>query len=467
MLFLIPIVAAAYLTRDQSGTYDSAGGDRKIDCYQIWDQIAHGPGPASIDQGQQAATRLKASYNDRLTTIDKLSRDMDAAWTGKGAAAAQDAGAHPLKAWMQDSGTKLADSDKYLGDQHTAFTTVAAKVQEVPQKPPDNGFLNSVTPWETDTDRAIKDYNTKGQANVDAFNEYFKASAANGKGLPTYSALDGSVDKVGVTDDGKDGKGGDGKAENGTGDGGDGTGTGTGNGGYQPGNIPGGGSGGYTPPNIPGGGGGGYQPGNIPGGSGGYQPGNIPGGGGYQPGNTSGSGGYQPGNIPGSPNYTPPNFSDGTAAAGYTPPNIPGADFSGGGFGPGGSGSAGLGGFGPGGAGSIGSGDFGPGGSGSIGAGGFGPGGSGFGPGSSTGGAAGSGMSGAGSGAGGAGAGGAGGAGAGKPGASGMSGMGGMHGGKGGKGGGDEERTSKYLMGDDPNDLFGTDELTAPPVIGE
>jgi hypothetical protein len=45
-------------------------------------------------------------------------------------------------------------------------------------------------------------------------------------------------------------------------------------------------------------------------------------------------------------------------------------------------------------------------------------------------------------------------------------GMGGM-GGATGKGGEDEERSSKYLVGDDPNALFGTDELTAPPVIGE
>jgi hypothetical protein len=451
MLFLIPLVAATYLTRDQSGSYDSAGGDRKIDCYQIWDQITHGPGPGSIDQGQQAATRLKASYNDRVTTIDKLSRDMDAAWTGKGAAAAQDAGAHPLKAWIQDSGTKLTDSDKYLGDQHTAFTTVAAKVQEVPQKPPDNGFLNSITPWETDTDRAIKDYNRNGQANVDAFNEYYKASTANSKGLPTYSALDGSVDKVDVSDGGKNGKDDGKKHDTGTGDG---NGTGNGNGGgYQPGNLPGGSGGGYQPGNIPGGGGAGSGSG------GGYTPPNIPGGGGYHPGNIPGGGGYQPGNMPVGSGYTPPNIPGGTTAAGYTPPSIPGADYSGGGFGPGasGSGGSGGGGFGPGGSGS---GDFGPGGSGSMG----GIGAGGFGPGSSTGAAPGSGIGGAGAGAG---AGGAGAAAAGKAGAGGMSGMGGMHGAKGGKGGGDEDRSSKYLMGDDPNDLFGTDELTAPPVIGE
>jgi len=450
MLFLVPIVAAgaAYLTRDESGSYDAGDGSRKIDCYQIWDQITHGPGPGSIESGQLAANRLKGSYEDRITTIDKLSRDMDAAWTGKGAAAAQNAGAHPMKAWMTDSGTKLADSDKYLGNQHNAFTTVAAKVQEVPKEPPDNGFLNSVTPWETDTDRAIEDYNRNGQANVDAFNEYFKASSENGSGLPTYNALDGSLAKVGVTEDDQNGKDKNGNGKDGTGR--DGGTSDPGGSGYTPGNLPGGG--GYQPGNLPGGG---NLPGNIPGGGtgGGYQPPNIPGGGNYQPGNIPGGGGYQPGNIPG---------YDGTAAAGYTPPNIPGPGSDYGtstGFGPGGAGNL------PGGGGA--GGGFGPGGAGSLG-GGFGPGsGGGLGAGSSTGagGSSGSGA-GAGMGRGGAGAAAAGGAGMGKAGMGGM-GMGGMGGARGGQGGEDEERTSKYLMGDDPNDLFGTDELTAPPVIGE
>ena len=40
-------------------------------------------------------------------------------------------------------------------------------------------------------------------------------------------------------------------------------------------------------------------------------------------------------------------------------------------------------------------------------------------------------------------------------------------GGQGGRGKGseDEEHQTKYLVGEDPNELFGTDELTAPPVI--
>ncbi|MFE0019981.1 PPE domain-containing protein [Amycolatopsis sp. NPDC059021] len=440
-MFLIPIVAgfSAYnMATTHSNNYESAQGDRKINCYDIWEKIYTGPGPKSIEDGQGAANRLKGSYQDRLTTIDQLAKEMDAAWTGQGSEAAQQAGAHPLRTWMDDSGKKLTDSDKYLGEQHTAFTTVRAKVVQVPKDPPKNNLLNSITPWTTDTDRAIRDYNRNGQANVDAFNEYFKASNTNGQKMPTYSALEGQQRNVKVDpgkDDGKKKPGDDGKNPPG------GINVPPG-GSVPPGGMPPGGIGvppGGTP-NIPGGG---FKPGDmpkIPGSD--YQRPDIP--------------GYKP-NIPGG-DYQPPkvpSWDDHTGASGFTPPKIPGSNFGGGGggFGPGGTGGVDI----PGGG-------FGPGGSDS----GFGPGGVGFGPGGSASGAAipGSGAAGAGAGGGAAGAGAAGAAGAGR-GATGMGGMGGMGHGAKGKGGEDEERSSKFLLGDDPNEIFGTDELTAPPVIGE
>ncbi|RZQ65439.1 PPE domain-containing protein [Amycolatopsis suaedae] len=427
----------AALTQEEAGSYTAGEGDRKIDCYQIWEQITHGNGPESLDNGRAAAGKLKGTYESRMSTIDDLIKEMDAAWTGNSADAAK-SGAHPLKKWMEDSRTKLQDSDKFLGEQRSAFTTVHSKVQEVPQKPPESSFLNDITPWETDTDRAIKEYNEKGQANVEAFNEYFKASNENAKGMPTYSQMEGQVQNVGV-DGGKDGD----RDGDGIPDSQDPNPDQPGGGGGMPGGgggMPGGGGG------MPGGGmpGGAGMPGGVPG----FKPGEMPGGG-YKPPEFPGAGGNMPGG-----GYKPPAWDDGTSAAGYTPPKMPSADFGpGGGRMPGGVPGGGM----PGG-------DFGPGGAG------FGPGGmpgAGFGPGGTQSGAG----AGPGAGAGGARPGGigAGGAGAGgRPGAMGGMGMGGMGAGAGrGQGAEDEERQSRFLVGDDPNEVFGTDELTAPPVIGE
>ncbi|VVJ23430.1 Uncharacterised protein [Amycolatopsis camponoti] len=450
-LVLLGGFAAYNMATTHSDDHASQQGDRKIDCYDIWHQITTGPGTGSIQNGQSAAGRLKGAYADRLSTIDALAKEMDAAWTGGGSDAAQNAGAHPLRVWMEDSGTKLTDSDKYLGEQNTAFTTVHAQVQEVPKDPPKNNLLNAVTPWTTDTDRAIRDYNAKGQANVDAFNTYYKASNDNGQKMPTYSALKGQQENVNI-DDGKK-KPGNGKGEgNGNGEGERGGAPGVGPGGVNmpgPGGVP---SFNAQPPNTPGGS---FDPSKVPGGS--FDPSKVPG---FDPSKVP-SGSYDPSKIPGAGSYTPPNFNDGTSASGFSPSDLPGVPSFGPGSTPSFSGGGGGGGFGPGGSGGIGDPTAG-----------FGPGGSaGFGPGGSSGASLPGGAGGTGAGRGGMGAGGgamgAGGAGAGRAGSTGMGGMGGMGHGAKGQGGGDEERTSKYLLGDDPNEIFGSDELTAPPVIGE
>ncbi|EOD65510.1 hypothetical protein, partial [Amycolatopsis vancoresmycina] len=381
-LVLLGGFAAYNMATTHSDDHTSVQGDRKIDCYDIWEKITTGPGPGSIENGQAAASRLKGAYQERLGTIDDLAKEMDAAWTGGGSEAAQNAGAHPLRVWMEDSGTKLTDSDKYLGEQHNAFTTVHAQVQQVPKDPPKNNLLNAITPWTTDTDRAIRDYNAKGQANVDAFNTYYKASNDNGQKMPTYSALKGQQENVDVNG-GKDGK----KKPGDDGSNGNGNPNGTGS---VPGgvNMPGPGGVPSFPgqPNTPGGG---FDPSKVPG----FDPGKPPN---FDPSKVPG-GNFDPSKIPGGGNYTPPNFTDGTHSSGFTPPKISGA----GGFGPSGGGG-GAGDF------SIPGGGFGPGGSGGIGdpSAGFGPGGVGFGPGGSTGAMPG------GVGAGGAGAGAAGGGGA-------------------------------------------------------
>ncbi|MBK1784615.1 PPE domain-containing protein [Prauserella cavernicola] len=461
VFFLVPVVAgaAAYgaATQDSAGSYEGGDSDRRIDAYQIWEQITSGPGPGSINDGQTSANTLQGVYQDRVTQIDELNQLMDDAWQGGGADAAR-SGAHPLKDWMQDSGDKLQESDRTLGEQGSAFQTVASKVQPIPKDPPESGFLNTVTPWETDTDRSIKDYNDKAQANVDAFNEYFQVSADNGRRMPTYSALDGDIGDVDVDDNG----GGDDKNGNDKpGDGSDRPG-----GADRPGTGGGGSGGGGSVPGIgtpggPGGGGGYTPPGGYPGGT----PGSIPPGGIGGPGSGgSGPGGY--GGGYGNGGYQPPEWDDTTNSSSYVPPKVPSADFSaGGGYSPGGFGPGGGGaGAGSGGGSVAGVGSFGPGG-GAYGAGGAGgvPG-AGSSSGASPGATSGAGRLGGAAMGGAAAAGAAGGAGRGMGGGM-MGGMGG--GGRGGKGAEDEEHQSKFLVEEDADSLFGTDELTAPPVIGE
>lgn len=380
-------------------------GGRSIDARAIWEKISPG-NTSSLDEGAGAAKALQDVHAARARQIDALNKTMDAAWQGNGASAAQ-AGAHPLGIWLDSSANNLQQSHTYLTNQADSFHTVKGKVQEISKEPPSAGFLDGINPF-SDKDDEINQYNEQGKTNVAAFNAYYQASAQNAAGMPQYQAWQGNT----ISDGGGGGNFGGGSGNFGGG------GAGSFGGG-------GAGAGSFTPPRT------GTPRFDAP------PPRTTP------PGTTP-PGGYRP--APGVPGPGAGGFGEGTRAAGYLPPD-PGTS----GFGPAGSG------FGPGGGGG-----FGPGGGSAGGAtAGFGPGG--FGPGSGA-------LSGTGEG--GAGAGGARGAGSaagGRPGATGSSGMGGMgHGaGKGAKGGEDEEHASKYLVAEDPNELFGTDTLTVPPVIGE
>ncbi|UQS21688.1 hypothetical protein L1857_02030 [Amycolatopsis thermalba] len=372
-------------------------GGRTIDARKIWEQIS--PGDASsLVAGANAAKSLKSVHEERGRLIQQINDLMDNAWKGMASGQAQ-AGAHPLGIWLQDSATNLGKSHTYLNDQASAFDTVKSKVQEVPAQPPDGNFLDGINPM-SDVDEQIEQYNQRGKANVDAFNNYYQASMTNAGGMPQYTAWQGNVFSNGGLPGGMPGgTGGAGNMPSASGMPGD----------FKPastGNLP---QFSATDPSA-----------NLP---------KAPTGPGYTPG--TGSGPYNP-------------AFDATTAAGYTPTSTSG-------FGPGsgaGSGAGGGAGAGAGGGG--------------VGAAGFG---AGFGPGAGIGTGA---TAGTGAGAGGAGAGGAGGRSARGAGRAGMAGAPGM-GGRGGHANGedDEEHENKYMVGDDPNELFGTDELTAPPVIGE
>ena len=54
-MFLLPIIAgySAYnMATTRSNKYEASGGDRKINCYDIWEKIVTGPGTGSIAEGQ-------------------------------------------------------------------------------------------------------------------------------------------------------------------------------------------------------------------------------------------------------------------------------------------------------------------------------------------------------------------------------------------------------------------------------
>jgi len=409
---------------DGSGAVNQGGLTPK----QLLEAVVNGPGTSSLEEarrvgGEQARnqTQLHDGTRDVMTALES-------AWTG-GAADAARAKLQPLADSSTSASSSLERNSGLTQTQLDQFVSLKNSLDhEVAADPPTTGTYDDVTPWDTDTEEKVNQYNQKAQANLERYNAYNEQSTSNNAGRTIdygqLGAFDGGDFKV---DDSRPGPGDGGKVR-----GFDGR-SDSGGDGYRP--PPGG-----VQPPIP-------SSGPPPAGP--ETPNHRP---------------YEvPRPQPSDPGFRPGQYDDGTRAAGYTPPqpsSYPGYQPPS--FGPGTGGGTN---FGPGGGGT----GFGPG---------FGPGTGGFGPGSGSSGGPGSGSApgpGRGSGAlapgqpgqvnrpgmpgGPAG-------GAGRPGAPGMGPMG-AGAGK-GKGGEDEEhKRASYLQEADPDSVFGgTETKPVPPVIG-
>ncbi|MET8993815.1 hypothetical protein [Amycolatopsis sp. NPDC004169] len=383
---------------------------------QLVRAVLSGPGTESLQKVHQAGVD-QSTYQRRLEQgTRELTAGLESAWTGGASDAARER-LQPLTASATSASTTLDRNSTLAQAQIDQFHRMKNSLHpDVTDQPPTRSAWDVATPWDTDTEDKINQYNRKAQENVERYTAYSQQSSANTAArtidygqLREYTGGDFTVQ------DPKEPVEPPARRRTRTGGGDDDRPIGAQ---VQPPPA-------VHPPVLP--------PGQI------TPPGQV----------------TPPGHV------VPPHTSgvdDSVRAQSYVPPSTqlpPGYQLPG--TGPGTSDA-----FGPG---------FGPGG------GGFGAGGGGFGPGSSSG--AGSGT-GSGSGARGPGAStGTGVPGEGRPGATGVRGgpagkpgspgMGGMGpGAKGGKGEEDtEHQRASYLVEADPESIFGgSDERTVPPVIG-
>ncbi|MDQ7810028.1 hypothetical protein Q5425_40415 [Amycolatopsis sp. A133] len=405
-------VAGAYVG-SQTGTGAANPQASGLSPGQLVQAVLTGPGTESLQKVHRAGVDQSA-YQRRLEQgTRELTSGLESAWTGGASDAARER-LQPLTASATSASTTLDRNSTLAQAQIDQFHRMKNSLHpDVTDQPPTRSAWDVATPWDTDTEDKINQYNRKAQENVERYTAYSQQSSANTAArtidygqLREYTGGDFTLQDpkkpVEPPPRKRTPAGGDDDRSIGAQ--------------VQP------------PPAV-------HPP-----------PGQV-----TPPGHSTPPGQVTP---PGSP---PSGVDDSVRAQGYAPPSAqypPGYQPPGtgpGGFGPG---SGPGGGFGPG----------------------FGPGGGGFGPGSSSGASGGTGAGARGPGAAtGAGvpgegrpgaAGGVRGGAAGKPGSPGMGGVG--QGTKGGQGEEDaEHQRASYLVEPDPESIFGgSDERTVPPVIG-
>jgi hypothetical protein len=384
--------------------------------------ITTGPGAQGLDPERQENTDKAQVQNQIGDETRQHMTTLESAWTGGGADAAHEKlqqATSPVAA----SSEAMTTNASTISGQMEVFTTLKNSLHtDVTDNPPQKSTWDNLTPWDTDTEDAINANNAKVQQNLDAYNSYTQASQSYAPQLKTdygqVTDLSGNTFQI-----------------------------------QQPATPSKSGSDG-TQNTV---GGSAYSNGSSAYSNSGASAASIPRKSTSSSGLSSTTGtNTTSGSLSGS-------LDDTTIAAGYTSPGSGGSSYSP--TGSGGTSDYSSGGFGP-----LGGAGFGPMGGGGSGSGSS-AGGYGSGSGSSTG--AGSGTLSGGKATGGvAGESGVTGAKAGAASAAGAAGRGGTSGmgaGRGGKGEGGEDaehQRPSYLVEADPDSLFGTNEKTAPPVIG-
>lgn len=152
---------------------------------EIYDRLRAGAGHDAHHRARAEIQQLAGKYAVRLATIELLTKQLRDSWVGE----ASDSAARysqPAADVVQTSRVRLDESAVDHGPldrQDSAYETVLHRVVPLGPRPESNVF-NTLNPFETDTDRAIKKYNDAAAQNISAYADYYTESGTNGRAMP-------------------------------------------------------------------------------------------------------------------------------------------------------------------------------------------------------------------------------------------------------------------------------------------
>lgn len=152
---------------------------------QIYQMFQSGPGTTGMYYATDGAATQMSTQDDLNNQIIQLNSKMAGAWDGAASEQAM-SGAVPLANAAQDATNALAVHQNVLSSQAEAFTTARNSVTNVPAQMPDN-TMNDVLAVFGDTgplDDQISQYNASSQHNVAVYQTYAQTSSITADSMP-------------------------------------------------------------------------------------------------------------------------------------------------------------------------------------------------------------------------------------------------------------------------------------------
>jgi hypothetical protein len=149
---------------------------------EIYERITQGPGARSVGFAQDATFDEWRSESDRAERIRGVANTIRSGWQGDASGAAYGA-AMPLAESALEGAAYLQNSHDLLTAQSESFHRVHGDVRPVPPKPPENS-IDDKFPFDVDTDKEVTGYQSDVQHNFAVFGEYDNASQYNETNMP-------------------------------------------------------------------------------------------------------------------------------------------------------------------------------------------------------------------------------------------------------------------------------------------
>ncbi|SEP54174.1 hypothetical protein [Amycolatopsis saalfeldensis] len=157
-------------------------GDQAVPAPELVQKVMSSKGAPEWHQGAATASDLSRDHSDISSRVQQLNATLESVWTGGGADAAR-AKIKPLAdVSAAAAGTFTANSQNVTGIAH-GFDEMKASLQPMPTTPPHKDFVDVATPWDTDTEDQINQYNQTAQQNLDRYNGYANQAQTSGQQL--------------------------------------------------------------------------------------------------------------------------------------------------------------------------------------------------------------------------------------------------------------------------------------------
>ncbi|MFD2466630.1 hypothetical protein [Amycolatopsis silviterrae] len=165
-------------------------GTEAMPAPELAQKVLAGPGTSVWHEGANQAAQLTSQHHEASDLVSRMSAGLESAWTGRAADAAQTR-IRALAEITSVSAAIYTTNGANLSDVAHGFDAMKTSLQPMPDKPPQLTFIDRMTPWDTDAEREINNYNAVAQHNVDRYQAYVQHARTGGQQLQTdYGRLD-------------------------------------------------------------------------------------------------------------------------------------------------------------------------------------------------------------------------------------------------------------------------------------